>query len=292
MEEEGEKLEITDYVEAASASSDRGRFVMIVMITASVLAFAAFWNARQGSWVNERLHVARVGAVGCEKQWDEDTRRKLPLDDQEVYDRSRNFYDVRHFHDCKQLDQVVKGLEDVQTQNVNFIKVPFFGIQFDENDLGLLAGFTFFVVLLWFRYSLVRELNNLNLTFAVAKTHSQQAVNLSYDLLAMRQVLTQPPMRTSAGRNRATAGRLSAWVPKLLYLMPLGMQMAISVDDAFTYKFGNSISPFNTTVLYSMDGCFLLLIGLLTFLCFALSNEIDSSWGSAANMTTPISTSP
>jgi hypothetical protein len=53
------------YVEAAWVSSTRARYVLILMVVASVLCFAAFWNSHPRSWLNARLRLARVAAVGC-----------------------------------------------------------------------------------------------------------------------------------------------------------------------------------------------------------------------------------
>jgi integrase len=54
--------DIKDYVAAARTSSDRGRFVLLVLITTSVLAFVAFWNSRPASWLNSRIEMARIAA--------------------------------------------------------------------------------------------------------------------------------------------------------------------------------------------------------------------------------------
>ena len=52
--------------------------------------------------------------------------------------------------------------------NTFTIRVPFFGIGFDINYLGLLSGLGFVIVLVLFRFSITRELDNVKLSFRVA----------------------------------------------------------------------------------------------------------------------------
>src|SRR5436309_13703390 len=150
-----EANDIHDYVEASWASSNRARFILIVVIAASVLAFTAFWNSHQRSWLNTRLHLARVGATGCLSNWGDQARNALPKEDQELYFLSKYFADVRHISiNCAHLADLAKQLEEIQSREVNLIRVPFFGVVFDVNDLGSLGGFAFVIILLWFRFSI------------------------------------------------------------------------------------------------------------------------------------------
>src|SRR5712691_6979684 len=47
--------DLAPYVEGAGRASDRNRFVMIVIVIASTLAFGTYWNSRQSSWINSRI---------------------------------------------------------------------------------------------------------------------------------------------------------------------------------------------------------------------------------------------
>jgi hypothetical protein len=88
--------DIHDYLEASWASSNRARFLLVLVITASILAFTAFWNSHQKSWLNRRLHLARVGAIGCPSNWNDQVKNALPKEDQDVYLQSKYFAEVRH----------------------------------------------------------------------------------------------------------------------------------------------------------------------------------------------------
>jgi hypothetical protein len=49
------KLSLKDYVDVMSESSSRSRWVMIVIVIASILVFAAYWNARDNSGKTQEL---------------------------------------------------------------------------------------------------------------------------------------------------------------------------------------------------------------------------------------------
>jgi hypothetical protein len=292
--------EIKTYVDAASAASDRGRLVLLVTITISVLAFSALWNARQESWLNSRLHMARISAIACKNDWDATKiGNQLRQGDKDLLARAHQYYDSRHFENCEHVIDVVKNLEEIQTKDVNQVKVPFFGSQFDTNDLGMFAGFAFAVSLIWFRYSLAREYANIGLCFRAAKKpygHSRRTV---YDLLAMRQVMTVPPPVEedpilAQERTGNTSRQLLKKGPKgvrgffhnfswnklslVLYFLPLLVQFAIVRSDWSTSPLGDSISPHNRKIVTIAEILFLLLIIVLTFLSLRLAQKIDAKW--------------
>jgi hypothetical protein len=267
-----EANDIHDYVEASWASSNRARFILIVVITASVLVFTAFWNSHQRSWLNKRLHLARVAAIGCPSKWSDQVKNALPKEDQDVYWQSRDFADVRHISNCEHLADLAKQLEEIQSREVNLIRVPFFGVVLDVNDLGSLGGFAFVIILLWFRFSIARELSNLKLTFDVARAQSPDILLRCYELLAMRQVLTVPIVRGQPVRQ------FWGGLPLVLYVLPFGVQAAVFVNDLFTWDWGFSVSHANTVALLVIGGICLVLIAILTYLCFELSRDIGKLW--------------
>src|SRR5206468_12598531 len=64
------------------------------------------------------------------------------------------------------------------------IRVPFFGFSFDVNDLGLLGGIGFLTILVCLRFCLSRELNNLRLSFDVARDRKSTRLNSSHDQIS------------------------------------------------------------------------------------------------------------
>lgn len=93
--------------------------------------------------------------------------------------------------------------------NIRYIKVPFFGISFDVNDLGTIGGLGLLIILMMYRYSLSREIKNLRYAFATARLQAREEKNPEildkfYHALAMKQVFTVPEMKTLK-RNKKLA---------------------------------------------------------------------------------------
>lgn len=265
------------YVKAAWTSSTRARFVLIVIVTASILTFAAFWNSQPKSWMNSRIHLARIAAVACSSNWSNGAKVSLRTEDQvELFARSKEYYDNRHFESCDQLTEHVRQLQDIQARQVNLIQVPVFGVVLDVNDLGTLGGFTFVILLLWFRFSIARELSNLRLVFEVAGEAGPDKLQRCYDLLSMRQVLTVPPSRHPTGHP--------FWrgLPLVLYVLPFAVQLTVFINDICTFDLGWSVSHLNTIALLIASSMCLVVGGILTYLSFVLTRNVMQEWDKAA----------
>lgn len=191
------------------------------------------------------------------------------------FDKAERWLGRRRFTNMDQVQSYAQKLESSRIDNVVLIRIPFFGVVLDVNDLGALGGFTFIVILMWFRFSLWREYYNLRSTFKAAK---DQDLEFCYKTLAMSQVLTVPPSLDNPQPRERPWGK----VVRFLYFLPLSVQLTIFAYDCISFGFGWDISPFNTVVGYSWSLTFLFLSGLLTYWCCRLSSEIDKEWEDTA----------
>ncbi len=285
--------EITDYIkqyiDASAGSAARARFVLLVMVTASVLALLSMWNSRPGNMTLSRLKVA----TNAQKFYDQrDTSGKSILPDEEVRPQFASEQEFRNaksfmvqartrFADLEHLKRYINFLERTRTERIVNVSVPFFGIVFDINDLGMFAGITFFIVLLLFRFSLFRELRNVRLVFKQARSVVQ--LELCYNRLAMQQVLTNPPPldMVSPGEKDWRKGlklRGLFWenVSKLLYVLPLIAHALIFYNDWDTYEVKDVYPSIGVSLWVS--GVFLGINTLLTAVCLSLGFKIDRTW--------------
>jgi len=71
---------LQQYAEAVKDSSNRTRQILLVMIIASILVFAAFWNSRSNGWISSRrtLTVAAVDMLETKRRV---ASARLELDD-------------------------------------------------------------------------------------------------------------------------------------------------------------------------------------------------------------------
>lgn len=271
-----EESSIEQYITAAAASASRARSILIVMITTSILAFSAFWNSRQGSWLNSRLHLAVEGHQLIEMR---KSGVALRPDQAEQYRAAIEFIGVRNIDSKEQITELIKRLQAVQSDQINLIRLPFFGSVFDVNDLGLIGGFSFVILLLWFRFGLSRELQNVSLTFAEARRRNQ--LKVCYQQLAMQQVLTVPRMLTDEPHQRRIPPSFWDKMPKVLFVLPFAVHAIVFGYDLYSFRFGMSVSPFNTIFNTACSLLFLAGILVLTINCYIVSGEVSKEWNEA-----------
>ncbi len=155
-------------------------------------------------------------------------------------------------------------------ENRFFVHVPFFGLSFDVNDLGMLAGvgLTSTLLLLWFATE--TELENLKLSFA--ETKKLKCFGEFYRLAAMRQVLTIPPLPDRE------AGALEIWLPKPISFLPLAVYLWLFIHDLGTYRIGTQLNTLRMNIFVGSELLFLCAIAALAVQCFRLERRIDTTW--------------
>jgi hypothetical protein len=244
----GPTFEIKDYLEAANDAASRTRTVTIVLIIATVLIGIGFWNSAKWSWPKHRVRTAYNADIleskfleGIENPQFEEYKKHLQ-------------------------DHILRAYVD----NVYFIKIPFFGIAFDVNDLGAIGGLSFIIILLLLRFSLSREIKNLNVSFREAESHDQLCY--FYHALAMRQVFTVPEMKGE--RQNWFLARAS----KLVCILPLFVFfLGISYDYWSIYSWGLYESRV-VIIPLAVETASLILIIFLSWKCWERQNHINTIW--------------
>lgn len=285
-------VEIDKYIDAAKSASNRSRSVVLVLVTASIISFAAARNSRSEGWMSQRLERARTALLFCGKdgnQPDFDNKEVLnqlkpqkprldPKAQTMVAERRKNlaksFYDLR-YRSCSDLTDAVKELEKSYIENSDLIHVPFFGLSFDINDLGLLSSVTFVVVLIWLRLCLESELDSVRVTFQRAQELDKKAqkdgttseLEHAYELLGTYQVFTRVE---PVGNSRSFPKALIQWVCSTILLVFLISDIA----DVHTYWYPFSMSWADATVGVDI----LIAIVVIRFLKEAHAKHPNDFW--------------
>jgi hypothetical protein len=155
-------------------------------------------------------------------------------------------------------------------ENIRFVRVPFFGIAFDVNDLGFIGGFGLVIVLVLMRYSLSREIKNLNVSFREAEHHKQLCG--FYHALAMRQLFTVPHMKGET-RNRKLAK-----LPEVVSLMPAFLFTLGVGYDWYSVVGLRMYSIHSVTFTLCAELVWLVLIWRLSLKCWERKRHINSIW--------------
>lgn len=154
--------DIQDYLDACGESAKRTRNVIVVLVIATVLVFAALLNSQQSNWMHRRLlKMGDMHSTYVESKLGTYPQREKYKDDIAYKDAIAQY--ERRYNDL--WAAVVRTYVDTSL----VIRVPFFGFSFDVNDLGFLGGTGFLTILVCLRFCLTREVNNLLLSFDQAR---------------------------------------------------------------------------------------------------------------------------
>jgi hypothetical protein len=353
---------LKDFVDGVNGASARSRAAVYVVAVASLVVFSTFWNIHPGSWLRERVRVAReaeelvtqLAAVSAEqkknraagdapeskladsaaqtklsagnvhettvagraekkpgpadvgpgnlaanaapatplnpdghesnpstgttvtRQASRGSGNPLPATTADASDREIHQSLLTRMISERRLgwlDTARKYRESLEEQlyvQAYQVKIPFFGLSFDINDLGMFSGFAFFVVLMILRFSLARELANLRLAFSEATARNQ--LRDCFKLLSMGQVLTVP---RSTG---VTSNPFTRNLHRTLYALPVLILGFIIYHDVVTLKSGQLFSTFNTVLSLLLSAGFFMINLILTFQCIITSLDFDATW--------------
>ncbi|MBC8031269.1 MAG: hypothetical protein H7Z16_14240 [Pyrinomonadaceae bacterium] len=289
---------LKQYTDAAKESTDRTRRILLIMVVASILMATACWNSRSGGWVNSRLAMAKAvddilnpnhnippsGIPNATLI----AEGKLPVGQETLYKNAQRFIKETG-RTPNQAHQSLLWAQKVRVEQTSQIHVPVLGISFDVNDLGLLGGVTFIVLLMWVNYSLWHHSNNLKLAFEYARQletdkDNPRVLYHTYQNLAMHQVLTIPPRPASVKATNPGARKL--WMRKLskfLYALPLIVQAAVVGHDWYTSPVGLEVNWAATWIVLIAGTVFLVFIAALTVTCFIRWKETFKTWKTVAD---------
>lgn len=150
---------------------------------------------------------------------------------------------------------------------VLFLEVPFFGIAIDVNSLGAVGGISLIVILSLLRFSLSREIKNLNLSFRQA--FYQGKLCEFYHWLAMRLVIVVPDMEGETKNQALSAGA------KHICLLPLLVIIwGVGYDYYSIYIYGFGEPDWHLVI----ETFCVFAIAYLSFRCVERFTHLDEIW--------------
>ncbi|HEX8458708.1 MAG TPA: hypothetical protein VF656_15545 [Pyrinomonadaceae bacterium] len=248
-------FDINYYVEGANDAATRTRTVTIVLVVACVLISIGWYNSMRWSWARDRVRSAY-------NIKDETILKVLYPENPatvvqpEVLDSYRT--------------NLQAATVTAYVENIRFLRVPFFGIAFDVNDLGLIGGFGLVTVLVLMRYSLSREIKNLNVSFRESEHHKQLCA--FYHALAMRQLFTVPHMKGEK-QNRKLAK-----LPEIVCIMPALLFTLGVLYDYYSVFVLDTYGPRRVLFTLCIEAVWWILICALSFKCWERKRHINGIW--------------
>jgi hypothetical protein len=293
---DGHDFEIERHIEALGESASKVRFVMLAIIIAATASVATWWSARPDSWEKSRLStfaenysLANRCGLWTEEPLDQDTWQQpenpsISQDYKYLFCPSNviKWAKLYGITDKKAAEEFGNKEREAFINNVLYIKVPILGPTFDINDLGLIAGVAFFLLMLVMVFYTHRGHENLALCMWKVRhiADSQECfdqpgsrANLLYHAIAMRQVFTVPP--TLARWKDIFILRRAHY---LLLALPIVVQARILRTDWMTKEVGAFFSQPQTAHSLLAQIILMALVAVLSGICFAHFLADDLLW--------------
>lgn len=280
-------------LELAKESSDRARAVLLIMQVTCIVVFMAAWREAPFGWTFVRLRTAQAAVwyVDClETQHPEDpgfaqqtnsrhdschiTGDPQPFRPTEI-DAAKKYLADWKFTPAEARRQL-ENLQDTLVKQTMNVTVPFLGFTFDVNDLSVLGGMSFLLILVWLYFSLRREELNIALLF---RSRNGQALGEVYTLASMTQVLTVTPKAGSPENNFKV--KALAWVLRFLSFSPLAVQLFVLWFDWETLGKVGPQSPHFVIVQFKVGVALFVAMAFVTWRCMRRSRDVDKHWRDA-----------
>lgn len=265
-----------DYnVRAFVAASDRVRYVLIAITVASILIFTGHHNAHQESWFNSRLDLARSAL--SKRIWEQQPHQLKTPKEKAAW----KWADARQLRTEDDVRKHIEFLEESRIDQFVVLQMPVFGVKFDVNDLGLLGGISFSILLLMLTFAMARQSENLYLSLWKVREiwrlenfsdNPSSAANLVYHSLAMSQHFSNPPTLA-----RWKVGRLRN-LTNILLVFPLAVQGWGLWRDWSTQELGLIVNRQGTIVSLGFQIVTLALTIFLTAACYLFVRANDLRW--------------
>lgn len=170
------------------------------------------------------------------------------------------------------------------------VKLPFIGLTFDVNDLALIAGLGFTLIMLAWAFILMREGSTVAVVEDVLKglsTGEQHPLVLrGYQLASMANVLTVSPhlVRRPAGSNvfadalERLRGIVFFFLTKSIHFMPFIIYLLIMKNDLDTESAGDAVSVGRTDMHLQLTWIFFAVLLIVTIATLLLNLWVEYQW--------------
>jgi len=259
-------MDFKPYIAAAHDAAKRTRTITIVLVVASVIVFVGFYNSLDSAWMLQRIRAAYdPQSHFTDKKLHAATNLNAQSQTNEAAQNQNNETPAKSFRKDFQ-SSLVKAYVD----STYFIKAPFFGIVLDVNDVGFIGGIGLFCILVLLRFSLSREIKNLN--FVVEESVTHDCEHESYYELAMLQVFTIPEMRGE------TRNRLLSIAPRIVCLLPALVYLFGVAYDYYTIFWLHLFEWKENLFLVVFEAICLIALSWLSIRCWERLSHINDIW--------------
>lgn len=257
-------VDFKPYLEASTRASQSTRSTVYVLVVAVVIVFTAYRHTITPAWLDARLFQLQT-ASACLTEKQENTDPCL-----QAIQYSRDFLYVGRGNELlyrtefkKELDEQINVLIRLRTEAMS-LRLPFFGVVMDANDLGLVGGIFLASILYILHAWLYRDVDNLTRAKEKIKSLPAEKRDDHREHLLMTQVLTS--------RRGFTVGVF------LLLLSVVVMHAFVLYSDLDTFGTARTLQGLKVALLETiLDVVFFVFVCTLSVLCARQQWKLDRS---------------
>lgn len=152
------------------------------------------------------------------------------------------------------------------------VNIPWLAIHFENNEMGLFAGFSLVILLLLLLYNLGLRYSSLHKLFNIIDGFENKAdKKLYYDLSTFSIILKLPL------KSKNPSHYFLVYIPYLLFFLPILSYGYLYYTDIDSYK---DISELYPKVVYYLifEALFMLIIVVMTINIYRLDKSTDKLW--------------
>jgi len=272
-----EELLVKELFDRAANASRNVRSLQVTMATCCIVAFLGLYNSFQYGWIQNRvrIHGNQMKYLSYIEKDTGSCTAPLELTKTpaifEEYTNAKKYYQD-HFYTPEILHQHYVNLLKSKNDNVLLVKIPFFNTAFDINDLAIISGFGFSLILFISLYALHMKKNQVNVIADYIKSKDDTTFKkLAYSLLLTNQILM-------VNVNNIQSFRIIRRLPAVIYWMPFSLFFLIFGHDMLTYEKAKAISLPGVIVSYIISAVFLFTLLILTMLIINTSTQLSIIW--------------
>lgn len=259
-----------DFLDACCDAAASSRRPLAMLVVAYVIVFCAIWNARDSCWENSYVIAANAGIawLGATPE----ARAAATLGSR--LERGRRFVEAYGLDEPDLIKWSIEKVRTSQVENGLFFKLPFFNVSVHINDLSVLAGLAFMLLLLWYRQRLVQHFVCVRLVLSREMEVSDAAA--ACQLMAMKQLMATP-IETHPG------GVATTRVTHFLVLVPaIALEGYLLWTNWATRHLAFALGGSYAVPLLLLTGVFFAVIAVVVLDCQRWLSRIARAWSECA----------
>ncbi len=264
---------LSGIIDRTALSTKSVRSTLLIAVVASILAFISVFNTLEFGWFTSRADLHKQMEEWCNNEPDSiELAENTKLDRWHVWFEGQKKVNPKYCEDLE--DDEVKFWKDRRNNALYTVDVPWLGIQFDINDLGLFTGIALIVIMLTLNYNMILKHQNLSKSISMIKRLETTEERRNYfDLLASSQIINLP-----SAKKRTELPWVLKFISRALLSLPViahGFIFFVDVNSVGKVLYINFQYVLFTTIA---AGILLVILLFQTIGCYRVETQTDRLW--------------